>query len=94
MKVSWIRHSLTKRAYWAISSLVLALLMWAVLNGPRLEARAAQETASAAELENHEACQRLNMPFGNKSYPACAPELNEVRRQENDRVEQHMAGLL
>lgn len=76
MHVRWTRRSLATQAWWAMGSLWLALIVWSFLNGPRLNAEAAEDTARAAELENQDVCKRLNMPFGGESYSVCASTID------------------
>lgn len=92
MHVRWNRGSVAAQAWWAMGSLWLALVMWSFLNGPRFYAQAVQDTARKAELENQDACKRLNMPVGSPSYSVCASTLDEVRRQQNARAEQRLNG--
>lgn len=93
MRIKPDRSVLVTQAWWAMGSLWLALVTWAFLNGPRVEAAAVQRTQAEAELENQDACQRMNMPFGADSYGLCACELNEVRRKQTQRIRQEANDL-
>ena len=78
--------SLATQASWAMGSLVLALMMWSFLNGPRLHTEGVEETVRETELENQDACKRINMPSGAESYSVCVSTLDEVRRPEDERT--------
>lgn len=93
MRVRWNRGSVATQAWWAMGSLWLALVVWSFLNGPRFYAQAVQDAAREAELENQDACKRLNMPIGDPSYSICISTLDEVRRQQNERTEQRLNGF-
>lgn len=94
MPVRWNRGSVAGQAWWAMGSLWLALTLWSFFNGPRFYAQAVQDAAREAELENQDACKRLNMPIGNPSYSVCASALDEVRRRQDERTEQRLNGFL
>ena len=87
------RRFLAGHGWWALGSLWLASVMWAFSNGPRLHALVEQEIAVEEESENRDACRRLGMPFGSERYPACASELDGVRRGKEERTRRHAAGF-
>jgi len=70
----------------AMGTFWFALMVWALMNGPRLHAEAEREVEAAIEEENQSACERLGMPTGSEMYAACASELNGVRRQHEERL--------
>jgi len=63
-----------------------AVMVSALMNGPRLRAEAEREVEALVEEENQSACQRLGMPLGSEMYGACASELNGVRQQHEQRL--------
>ncbi len=64
-----------------MGTLWFALILWTLMNGPRLRAEAEREVEAEIEEENQSACERLGMPTVSEMYAACAFELNGVRRQ-------------
>lgn len=90
----WDRRSLATKAWWAMGSLWVVVVVWAFLNGPRRYAEAAEVTARQVELEDRDACKRLNAPFGGDGYSVCASVLDGVRRQQLERTERDANGIL
>lgn len=94
MSARWSGRSLTTKAWWAMGTVWVVVVVWAFLNGPRRFAEAAEVTARQVELEDRDACKRLNAPFGRDGYPVCASVLDGVRRQQIERTERGAKEIL
>jgi hypothetical protein len=94
-KLDWVRlaERVKPTCIKAVVTFGFAAVAWAFLNGPRLYAEAEFQTAVEVEAENRDVCRRLGTPSGNDPYPACASELDWVRRQHERRVLAREAGF-
>ncbi len=77
---------MTRVAIKAMGTFWFALMVWSLMNGPRLRAEAERAVEASIDEENQGVCQRLGMPLGSDFYAACASELNGVRQQHEMRL--------
>lgn len=69
----------------AIIGAVLWIVVYAVINGPKMRAMAESQKAEEIAQENRAFCAKLGMNLGTPEFATCANVLEQIRRLEEER---------